>query len=186
MNDATAFAQDAWWKGSRENVTQSVAMPLQPDERNFQNNEIMAQEIRGTAKDLPPCRLPKQGKLWKETKLPLATSRGSPILLLRRVRRRPLTGSQTETSGPGHSLPEAGRRAEGSLPWQRSRKENCALSGAHGACGTGGKLKHYSCLRGQSGCPVPPHLQSKFLPERSVESMATCGHGFFDAYDSKP
>ena len=62
MNDATAFAQDAWWKGSRENVTQSVAMPLQPDERNFQNNEIMAQEIRGTAKGFAPLSAPKTRK----------------------------------------------------------------------------------------------------------------------------
>ena len=61
------------------------------------------------------------------------------------VRRRPLAGPQIETSGLGHCLPEAGRRAEGSLP--RPRKANCASSRARGTCGAGGEHQHIKEIR---------------------------------------
>ena len=93
---------------------------------------------------------------------------GRSRLLLQRFRRSPLASPQIETSGLGHCLLEARRRAEGCLPRQRHGNANCASSRAHGACGAGGEHPHCRGLRGQSGCPVPvtTHFTSKRHPRK--------------------
>ena len=130
----------------------------------------MAQECGGTENihNLPAFRceawspnMDNCGKKRNHSWLPGQYDVAARHLLLRHVRRRPLTRSQIERSGLGHRLPEAGCRAEGRLLRQRPGKANCASSGARGTSYAGGKQQHCRGLRSQRGRPIPPHLHHK-------------------------
>ena len=98
---------------------------------------------------------------------------------------RPLAGPQIETSGLGHCLLEAGRRAEGSLPRQRPGKANCASSAAHGACGTGGNINTAGVYEVRARALYL--FTSSAKPARA--KRGTNGDlwlRYFDACDSKP
>ena len=87
-----------------ENAAQSVAMPLQLHERYPQWDRQLVQESRGGCAAWVPSDMDSSGRQRHHSWLPGQHVVAVRYLLLRRFWRRPLSGSQTETSGLGHCL----------------------------------------------------------------------------------